>query len=60
MHRDVEPSAIFLQAFSSVIRNFAGNSSQCLEDPTALSLPLMLSFYRTNVEPIDQVISSLS
>jgi len=28
--------------------------------PTALSLSLMLSFYRTNVEPIDQVKSNLS
>jgi len=60
MQRDVEPSAIFLQAFSSVIRNFAGNSSQGFEAPTASSLSLMLSFYRTNVETIDQVKSNLS
>jgi len=60
MYRNVEPSAIFLQAFNSVIRNFAGSSSQCFEAPTALSLSLMLSFYRTNVEPVDQDKSSLS
>jgi len=60
MQRNVEPSAIFLQTFNSVMRNFTGNSSQCFETPTALSLSLMLSFYRTNVEPIDQVKSNLS
>jgi len=60
MQRNVEPSAIFLQAFNLVIRNFTSNSSQCFEAPTALSLSLMLSFYRTNVEPIDQVKSNLS
>ena len=60
MQRNIEPSAIFIQAFNSVIRNFAGSSSQCFEAPTALSLSLKLSFYRTNVEPIDQVKSNLS
>jgi len=55
MQRNVEPSAIFLQVFNSVIR-----SSQCFEAPTALSLSLMLSFHRTNIEPIDQVKSNLS
>ena len=60
MQRNIEPSAIFFQAFNSEIRNFTGNSSQCFEAPTALSLSLMLSFYRTNVEPIDQVKSNLS
>jgi len=60
MQRSVEPSAIVFQAFKSVIRNFAGSSSQCFEAATALSLSLMLSFYRTNVEPIDQVKSNLS
>ena len=59
MQRDVEPSVIFLQAFSSAIRNFASNSSQFFEAHTALNLSLMLSFYRTNVEPIDQVKSNL-
>jgi len=34
--------------------------TQCFEAPTALSLSLMLSFYRTNVEPIDQIKSNLS
>jgi len=57
---NVEPSDIFLQAFNSVIRNFTGSSSQCFEAPTALSLLLMLSFYRINVEPIDLVKSNLS
>jgi len=60
MQRNAEPSAIFLQEFNSVIRNFTGSSSQCFEAPIALSLSLMLSFYRTNVEPIDQVKSNLS
>jgi len=60
MQRNVEPSAIFFQAFSSVICSFAGSSSQCFEAPTALSLSLMLSFYQINVEPIDQVKSNLS
>jgi len=60
MQRNVEPSAIFFQAFNSVIRNFTGSISQYFEAPTALSLSLMLSFYRTNVEPIDQVKSNLS
>jgi len=59
MQRNVEKSAIFFQAFNSVIRSFTGSSSQCFEAPTALSLLLMLSFYRTNVEPIDQVKSNL-
>jgi len=38
-----------------VIRSFTGSSSQwfCFEVPTALSLSLILSFYRTNMEPID-------
>jgi len=62
MQRNVEPRAIFFQAFNSVIRSFTGSSSQCFcfEAPTASSLSLMLSFYRTNVEPIDQVKSNLS
>ena len=60
MQRNVEPSATFSQAFNSVMRNFTGNISQCFEAPTALSLSLMLRFYRTNVEPIDQVKSNLS
>jgi len=62
MQRNVYPSAMFFQAFNSVIRSFTGGSSQCFcfEAPTALSLSLMLSFYRTNVEPIDQVKSNLS
>jgi len=60
MQRNVEPSAIFFQAFSSVIRSFTGNSSQCFEAPTALSSSLMLTFYRTNVELIDRVKSNLS
>ena len=60
MQRNVEPSAIFFQAISSVIRSFTGSSSQCFEAPTDLGLSLMLSFYRTNVEPIDQVKSNLS
>jgi len=60
MQRNVEPSDIFLQAFHSVIRNFTVNSRKCFEAPTALSLSLMLSFYRTKVELIDQVKSSLS
>ena len=57
-----EPSAIFFQAFNSVIRSFTGSSSQCFcfEAPTALSLSLKLSFYRINVEPIDQVKCNLS
>jgi len=59
MQRHVESSDIFLQAFNSVIRNFTGSSSQCFEAQIALSLPLMLSFYRINVEPIDQVKSNL-
>jgi len=60
MQQNVEPSDIFLQAFNSVIRNFTGSSSQCFEAPTALGKLLMLSFYRINVEPIDQVKSNLS
>jgi len=60
MQRNVVPSAIFFQAFNSVIRSFIDSSSQCFEAPTALSLSLMLSFDRTNVEPIDQVKSNLS
>jgi len=60
MQRNVEPSAIFFQAFSLVIHSFTGSSSQCFEAPTALSLRLILSFCRTNVEPIDQVESNLS
>jgi len=59
MQRNVEPSDIFFQAFNSVIRNFTGGSSQCFEAPTALSLSLMLSFCRINVEPIDQFKSNL-
>jgi len=60
MQRNVEPSAIFFQAFNSVTRNFSGNNSQCFEPRTGLSLSLMLSFYRTNVEHIDQLKSNLS
>ena len=60
MQRHVEPSDIFLQTFNSVIPNFTGSSSRCFEAPTALTLSLMLSFYRINVEPIDQVKSNLS
>jgi len=60
MQRNVEPSAIFFQAFTSIIRSFTGSSCQCLETPGALGLSLMLTFYRTNVEPIDQVKSNLS
>ena len=60
MKQNVEPGAIFFQAFNSVIRSFTGSSSQCFEAPTALSLSLMLSFYQINVEPIDQVKSNLS
>jgi len=60
MQRNVEPSDIFLQAFNSVIRNFTGCSSQCFEAPIALSLSLMLRFYRINVEPIDQVKSNMT
>ena len=59
MQRNVEPSAIFFQAFNSVIRSFTGSSSQCFEAPTGLGLSLMLSFYRTNVEPIGQIKSNL-
>ena len=57
MKRNVEPSAVFFQAFNSAIRSFTGSSSQCFwfEAPTALSLSLMLSFYRTNVESIDRL-----
>jgi len=60
MQRNVEPSDIFLQAFNSVIRNFTGSNSKCFEAPTALSVSLMLSFYRINAESIDQVKSNLS
>jgi len=60
MQQNVEPSAIFFQVFNSVIRKFIGSIGQCFEAPTALSLSLMLSFYRTNVEPIDQVKSNLN
>jgi len=60
MQRNVKPRAIFFQAFNSVIRSFTGSSSQCFEAPTGLSLSLMLSFYGTNAEPIDQVKSNLS
>jgi len=42
------------------MRNFTRNSNQCFEVPNALSLSLILSFYRINVEPIDQVKSNLS
>ena len=59
MQGNVEPSDIFLQAFNSVIRNFTGSCSQCFEAPTALSLSLMLSFYWTNAELVDQVKSNL-
>ena len=60
MQRNVEHRAIFFQAFNSVIRSFTGSSSQCFEAPTALSLSLMQSFYRTNMESIDQVKSNLN
>jgi len=53
MKGNIEPSAIFFQAFNSVVRSFTGSSSQCFEAPTASSFLLMLSVYRTNVEPID-------
>jgi len=59
MQRNVEPSAKIFQAFSSVIRSFTGSSSECFEAPTALRLSLMLSVYRTNMEPIDQDKSNL-
>jgi len=59
MQRKVESRAIFLQVFNSVIRNFTGSSSQCFEASTALSLSLLLSFYRSDVESIDQVKSNL-
>ena len=59
MQQNVEPSNIFLQALNSVIRSFTSSSSQCFEAQSTLSLSLMLSFYRTNVEPIDQVKSNL-
>jgi len=36
------------------------SGSQCLETPAGLSLLLMLSFYRTNIDAIDQVKSNLS
>ena len=55
MQRNVEPRATFFHAFNSVIRNFTDSSNQCFEATTALSLSLMLSFYRTNLESIDQV-----
>jgi len=60
MQRNVELNAILFQVFNSVIRNFTGSSSQCFEALSASSLSLMLSFYRTNVEPIEQVNSNLS
>jgi len=60
MQRNVKLSAIFFQAFNSVIRGFTCSISQCFEALTTLSLSLMLSFYRTSVEPIDQVKSDLS
>ena len=59
MQQNVEPSDIFLQAFNSVRRNFTGSCRQCFEAPTALSLSSMLSFYWTNVEPVDQAKSNL-
>jgi len=37
MQQNVEPSAIFFQAFSLVIPSFTGSSSQFFEAPTALS-----------------------
>jgi len=58
MKRNLQPSTILFQSFNSVNRSFTGSSSQCLETPA--SWLLMLSFYRTNVEPIDQVKSNLS
>ena len=60
MQRNVELNAILFQVFNSVIRNFTGSSRQCFEALSASSLSLMLSFYRTNVEPIEQVNSNLS
>jgi len=60
MQRNVEPSAIFFEALTSIIRSFTSSRCQCLETLAALSLSLMLTFYRTNVEPIDQVKSNLS
>jgi len=44
MQRNVEPSAIFFQAFTSTIRSFTGSSCQCLETPAALNSSLMLTF----------------
>jgi len=45
MQRNVEPTAIFFQGFTSIIRSFTGSSCQCLKTPAALSLLLMLTFY---------------
>jgi len=60
MQRNVELSGnTFFQAFCSVMRSFTGSSSPCFKAPTASSLSLMLSFYRTNMEPIGQVKSNL-
>jgi len=59
MQRNFEPCTILFQAFNSLIRNFTGSISQCFEAPTALNFSLMVNFYRTNVEPIDQVKSNL-
>ena len=60
MQRNVNHSAIFFQAYHSVIRSFTSSSSQLFEAPTALSLSLMLTFHWTNVEPVDHVKSNLS
>jgi len=46
MQRNVEPSAIFLEVFNVVIRNFTGSSSQCFEASTALCLSLFAEFLR--------------
>jgi len=57
MQRNVEPSAIFFQVFNSVMCNFIGSISQCFEAPTALSLSLMLSIYRSGQKEPEQNLS---
>jgi len=42
------------------VKALATSQCLCFEAPTALSFSLMLCFYRTNVEPIDQAKSNLS
>ena len=59
MQRNVEPSAIFskhsFQSYTALPVAVANASK-----PQLPSLSLMLRFYRTNVEPIDQVKGNLS